>query len=317
MKDLNLITKPELFQGESHLNKAKNYFEGWYFKITSHNYGVSFIPGINIEGKNKNAFIQVITNETSYFVSYDIKDFKFSTKPFYIKIKNNIFTKENINLDILDYTQSLKISGKVIFTNSQNINVSPFSPNIMGPFSYLPFMECNHAILSMKNTAYGSIKINDSILNFNNGIGYIEKDWGSSFPKSYIWCQGNNFDNSDASFMLAVADIPFKLFHFKGVICDFIVNNKDFRFATYNDAKLINCNIDDNLLNITLKKGNYVLNVNSVCNNCFKLLAPIKGKMEKDVFESISSDIEVTLRKENVLVFSALSKNCGVEIVKD
>lgn len=79
----------------------------------------------------------------------------------------------------------------------------------MGPFSYVPFMECNHVILSMKNNANGHININDNMLNFDNGIGYIEKDWGCSFPKKYIWCQGNNFQNPTTSFMLSIADIPF------------------------------------------------------------------------------------------------------------
>lgn len=53
----------------------------------------------------------------------------------------------------------------------------------MGPFSYIPFMECNHSILSMKSSANGLININDKEIKFNNGIGYIEKDWGYSIVK--------------------------------------------------------------------------------------------------------------------------------------
>ena len=132
----------------------------------------------------------------------------------------------------------------------------------MGPFSYIPFMECNHAILSMQSHIKGSININNNRINFNNGIGYTEKDWGCSFPKSYIWCQGNSFQNSNASFMLSIANIPFKLFSFRGIIC--------------------------------------VL---------------IKGKMSKDIFESINSLITVTLKKESAIIFSDISTNCGLEIV--
>lgn len=72
----------------------------------------------------------------------------------------------------------------------------------MGPFSYIPFMECNHAILSMKSKTNGQIKINNNKINFHNDIAYIEKDWGTSFPKSHIWCQANNFQNKTASFMI-------------------------------------------------------------------------------------------------------------------
>ena len=47
----------------------------------------------------------------------------------------------------------------------------------------------------------------------------------------------------------------------------------------------------------------------------YKLYVPIKGKMEKDIFESISSTINVTLMKNNDIIFSDTSTNCGLEIV--
>lgn len=317
MNKLTLIKNPELFQGEKYLNKNKRYFEGWYFKNIDSNNGISFIPGINIDDENKKAFIQVITNESSYFINYDIDDFEFNSNPFYIKIKNNFFSKEGIYIDILDNAQNIKINGEIKYSNSKNISVSSLNPNIMGPFSYIPFMECNHAILSMQNKAQGLIKINNNRIDFNDGVGYIEKDWGCSFPKSYIWCQGNNFKNSNASFMISIANIPFKLFEFRGIICTLIVDNKEFKFTTYNNAKLIEYLIDNNLLNITLKKGDYYLNIKSIYNNGLKLVAPVKGRMKKDIFESINSTITVTLKEHDNLIFSDTSKNCGLEIVKE
>ena len=98
-----------------------------------------------------------------------------------------------MHIDIEDDTQNLKIYGELKYLNNKNINTNFLKPNIMGPFSYIPFMECNHAILSMENTVEGVININNDKINFHNNIGYIEKDWGYSFPKNYIWCQGNNF----------------------------------------------------------------------------------------------------------------------------
>lgn len=43
MNPLFLIKNPDLFQGEKYLNTNKNYFEGWYFKNTNHEKGISFI----------------------------------------------------------------------------------------------------------------------------------------------------------------------------------------------------------------------------------------------------------------------------------
>lgn len=316
MNKLYLMRNPEVFQGEKYLENRKNYFEGWYFKNSNNKNSISFIPGINIDEKNKKAFIQVIIDKESYFVNYDIKDFEFNLKPFYIKIKNNYFSKEGVKIDIKEEKQNLNVYGKLKYSNNQNIEKNILNPNIMGPFSYIPFMECNHAILSMKNDISGFININGKKLEFNKDFGYIEKDWGTSFPKSYIWCQGNNFNKSNSSFMLSVADVPFKVFNFKGIICDLIIDDKEYKFTTYNNTKLVKCMIDNNNFDITLNKENYFLNIKSKYSSGAKLYAPIKGKMDKDIFESISSLISVTLKENEKIIFSDTSKNCGIEIVK-
>lgn len=315
MRKKSFIKNPEIFQGEKYLNSNKNYFEGWYFKFNNCEEGISFIPGINTDENEKKAFIQVITNKESYFVNYNINDFKFKAKPFEIQIGKNIFSKSGININIEDNSQKLIITGNLKFSNRRNIETNALNPNIMGPFSYIPFMECNHAILCMKNTTNGSININDKIINLNNSSGYIEKDWGCSFPKKYIWCQGNNFSTENSSFMLAIADIPFELFNFRGIICDLIIDKSEYRFATYNNTKILEYTIMEDYIIINLKRKNYYLNLKVTYDKGNKLFAPVKGKMSKDILESICSTIEVTLIKDNKIIFSDTSKNCGLEIV--
>ena len=317
MNKLFLMKNPELFQGGKYLSQNKNYFEGWYFKNTSGKNSISFIPGISIDKNGEKAFIQIITNDASYFVEYDIESFKYSFFPFSIQIANNFFSKESITVEIEDKTQNINIHGNLKYLGSENIKTSIMNPNIMGPFSYIPFMECNHAILSMKNSIRGSISINNEKIDFINGIGYIEKDWGCSFPKSYIWCQGNNFKDAKASFMLSIADVPFKALSFKGLISVLIIDQKEYKFTTYNNAKILECNIDENSLNITLKHSDYILNIKSECDNAKKLIAPVKGSMNKEILESITSAISVTLKRKSDVIFNDISINCGLEIVKE
>lgn len=316
MRKKFFIKNLEIFQGEKYLTSNKNYFEGWYFKCNSDEEGISFIPGINIDENEKKAFIQVITNKESYFVNYNINDFKFKSKPFEIQVGKSIFSKSGINVNIEDSLQKLIIKGNVKFSNRKNIETNFLNPNIMGPFSYIPFMECNHAVLCMKSTTNGFININDNVIDLNKGMGYIEKDWGCSFPKKYIWCQGNNFSKENGSFMLAIADIPFGLYNFRGAICDLIIDKIEYRFATYNNTKILEYVIKDDCVTIKLKKKDYYLNLKITYDKGNKLSAPVKGKMSKDIFESISSTINVTLIKDNKVIFSDTSKNCGLEIVE-
>lgn len=316
MRNKSFIKNSEIFQGEKYLKLNKNYFEGWYFKCNNSEEGISFIPGINVDENEPKAFIQIITNQSSYFVNYNINDFKFKSKPFQIQIGKSIFSKSGINIDVEDKSQGIAIKGIVKFSNRRSIETNLLNPNIMGPFSYIPFMECNHAILCMKNTTNGFININDKIINLNNSTGYIEKDWGCSFPKRYIWCQANNFYKENSSFMLAIADIPFGLFDFRGIICDLITDKSEYKFATYNNTKILEYIINDKYIIINLKKKNYYLNLKIIYDKGKKLSAPVKGKMAKDIFESISSTIKGTLIKDNKIIFSDTSKNCGLEIVE-
>jgi hypothetical protein len=310
------MKNPILFQGEKQLGTNNHYFEGWYFKNTNGKETISFIPGININENEKKAFIQVITNYTSYFISYPIEEFRFNVNPFYLQIRKNIFSPNQMQIDIQDSKQDLSISGKIKYSHHTTIHTNVVNPNIMGPFSYLPFMECNHAILSMQNSIQGEIKLNEKKMKFNQGIGYMEKDWGTSFPKSYIWCQGNDFKKTDASFMLSIADIPLKILEFKGIICVLMIDHKEYKFTTYNHTKLINYQLDEKSLSITLQRGKYQLTVQSIYDNHSKLLAPVKGKMEKTIKESISSTLMVTLKEENNTIFKDTSINCGLEIVE-
>lgn len=114
--------------------------------------------------------------------------------------------------------------------------------------------------------------------------------------------------------MLSIADVPFKFLTFKGIICVLIIGNKEFRFTTYNNTKLIKCENKHNTLNIILKRNSYQLNIKSKYSTGQRLSAPVKGKMEKDIFESITSEITVTLKKGKTTIFSDTSILCGLEL---
>lgn len=311
-----LLEHPEIFQGEKKLhNNTSCYFEGWYFKHSSKQYNISFIPGIQIENGEKSAFIQIITNNSSYYITYPFSEFKFSYNPFSISVGKNYFSFNKIKLQIED--NSLKINGELLYNNHIILEKNIFSPNIMGPFSFLPFMECNHAIISMKHTIVGNLTINNETYNFDNGIGYIEKDWGNSFPSSYIWTQANCFNKENCSFFLSVANIPYSIFSFTGFICCLIIKGKEYRFTTYNGSKILNKKIGKNNINITLKNKDYVLHVYSNNELSMALKAPKCGNMNTDIYESINSKITISLKYQDTIIFEDNSLYGGLEIVTE
>ena len=222
--------------------------------------------------------------------------------------------KEKIEININE--ENIKINGTIFLKEKENIMTSIVNPNIMGPFSYIPHMECNHAILSMQTLTNGEISIQDETLNFQNNNGYIEKDWGTSFPQNYIWLEGNQFQNKTTSFFLAIATIPYLCLKFKGLICVLIINHKEYRFATYNNTKIKELKHKKGKIYITLKKGKYTLKVEAKEKNTNNLKAPKHGKMNKEILESINSSIYIELKEKGKIIYKDKSNLCGLENVQ-
>lgn len=287
------------------MKNKKIYFEGWYFKNQFQGKSIAFIPGINIDKYGgRYAFIQVITENNSYNIKYDYEDFSIEEEKLIIKIRDNIFSKQGIILNIIG--QGIEIKGSIRYED-----LTPIKYDIMGPFSKIPFMECSHGIISMHHKIDGMIEINGEEFFIKNGIGYIEKDSGRSFPKSYLWVHSNDFKQK-LSIMVSIADIPFMKFSFKGLIAIVHYKGREYRFATYNGAKIINYNENG----LSIRKGKYRLVIMVNSKNANELLAPSNGEMVRTIYESISCNATFKFFIGNKKVFDLESLNTSFEYVK-
>ncbi|MGD1823629.1 MAG: tocopherol cyclase family protein [Pleomorphochaeta sp.] len=298
-----------------------DYFEGWYYKQVSKNglYTISFIPGISYNILDPHCFIQCIISDknktlTSHYFKYDVNQFNCQDNPFKVTINNTIFEENNIYIDLKE--ADINIKGELHFNQLEPLNNSLLCPNIMGYFSYIPKMECNHHIISMNHTIKGSLNIKGEEIDFNDGLGYMEKDWGKSFPKEYIWLQCNHFSKSDIKLALSVATIPFLGFSFKGFFCSLFIDNKEYRFATYNRSKLKFNILKDNQIDITFIKGDIEVNVSSTIDSVLSLASPKNGVMNDFIKEGLSANILLKFsNKQNGKKIEAVGQNAGIEIM--
>lgn len=310
------IYKPEMFQGNL---KEKNYFEGWYFKHVSHNLQdvYSFIPGVSLNEYDSHAFIQVINGITgkSDYIRYSLDEFKWDRKRLFLTIGDSVFTENHIKLMIKNDT--IKVEGHLSYRNNVKYPRSLFSPGIMGWYSFVPFMECKHGIISVNHDVKGSIKVNNDSLNFNEGKGYMEKDWGTSFPEAWIWMQTNNFSEHYTSFSFSLAKIPWMGKFFIGFIAFLYYNKQFFLFSTYNNSILTEISHNGESVNVTLKNKNSILKVSALKKSFGELRAPVSGDMSRRIKESIDSEVELSLYdKHNNLIYNDLGKRAGLEVIE-
>jgi tocopherol cyclase len=310
------IFKPEVFQGNF---KKKNYFEGWYFKhVSGHRENVfSFIPGISLTKNDKHAFIQFIdgiSGNTAY-IRYPVSLFRHSRNKLVIEIGNSRFSKKGIELDI--DAPELKVKGEIAYSNLVEYPSTLFSPGIMGWYSFVPFMECKHGIGSVLHNLSGSLHLNGNVVDFSEGTGYIEKDWGTSFPESWVWLHCNTFNEPDCSFTFSVAKIPWLGSFFIGHICFLYFKGKFYTFATYNNSKITKLYFSVGELFAELKNKKYTLHVKAVQKSTGHLKAPVTGKMDRVIKESIDSEIKLTLSDANGnVIISTHGNHAGMELIE-
>ena len=145
--------------------RIKSYFEGWYLKCqTKNGQSLALIPAIHIDGDGcKPASIQVITENQSWWLHFPGDLFHAEREHFLVQIGGNVFLKHGVELAI--HEDGIDLVGKIRFGPFQ-----PFRYSIMGPFEFLPKMECAHGVISMKHRLEGALLINDERIDFHEDL---------------------------------------------------------------------------------------------------------------------------------------------------
>jgi hypothetical protein len=153
-------------------------------------------------------------------------------------------------------------------------------------------------------------------IEFSDGVGYTEKDWGHSFPSAYIWMQSNHFSQPGISLKISVAKIPWLRSSFVGFIAGFYINKKLIQFTTYNGTQLLRSVADKNNVEIVLQNKQYRLEIFANRHKATSLAAPISGFMDGRIAESMTSELDLKLInvQNNKVVFADSARNVALEV---
>ena len=303
---------PEQFQG---IGKTNQYFEGWYYKVVNadETEAFAFIPGIAMDADgSKHAFVQVLdgNKRTAEYHTFEASEFQSQTGKFEIELAGNFFSGNTLKLDLPN------VKGKLSFSKQIPWPSPWYSPGIMGPFTFVPFMECYHGILSMDHVISGELIINGKTIDFTNGRGYMEKDWGKSFPSAYFWMQTNHFSHPGISLKASVAKIPWLGSSFTGFIAGVYLQNRLLQFTTYNGTHLLKSFADSQNVELILDNKQYRLEIHAHREAATQLAAPISGFMTGRIEESMTSNIDVLIfdKKAKTTILNDTGRNAGLEV---
>jgi tocopherol cyclase len=311
-----LTLHPERYHGHG---RRPPFFEGWYFKLVDaagqERYAI--IPGIFLshDPAKQHAFIQVLdglTGQATYH-RYPSDQFWAADDRFAVRIGQSEFSSEAITLAIADEQRTLH--GRITFSPLTPWPVRWYAPGIMGPFGWIPNMECNHGVVSLDHALAGELMLDGRRLDFTDGRGYIEKDWGKSFPAGYVWMQTNHFGTLGTSFVGSIAVIPWLGSHFIGSIIGLWHAGTLHRFATYTGAKTTHLHITDSTVEWVVKDRRQQLAITAQRAQGGLLLGPTRENMSDRVGETMLATVHLKLTTaDGRTLLDDIGRHAGLEV---
>lgn len=281
-------------------HKDRSYFEGWYFKQQGKAGTLAFIPAFHVDAKGKkSASLQVVTESGSHLIPFRAEELHIHPSRLAIRLGGCIFAAYGCRLDVEQ--PGLSLRGKLHFGP-----LTPLRYDVMGPFRYVPFLECRHSVFSLCHRVDGWAEVNGKRFTFSGGRGYIEGDRGRSFPQWYLWsqCLGEN-----SSIMLSVANIPVGPGHFTGILATVLSGGRQYRLATYLGARCSWVGPEGALVT----QGSYKLQVSLVEGKPQALRAPTMGDMARTIQESPVCKVRYTFSKGKEVLLDVLSDKASFE----
>ncbi len=302
--------------------KKPPFFEGWYFKLIdrSEQCRYAVIPGIFIsdDPEIQHAFVQVldgITGHTTYH-RYPVEEFWAARDTFDIRVGPSRFSLEEIDLKIESAERTLV--GRLRFSGLTPWPVTLLSPGIMGWYAWVPLMECYHGVLSLDHAIEGTLDVDGKHIQLDGGRGYIEKDWGCSFPQAWVWFQSNHFEQPGTSISASIAVIPWLRTAFPGFIVGLWHEGTLYRFATYTGARTETLEVGENAVHWVIRDRHRRLEMDAGRTQVGLLRGPSKMDMGVRVPETLQATIAVRLtaleQGRDTLLFEGAGRDGGLEV---
>jgi hypothetical protein len=288
-------------------------FEGWFSKIDDqeNDLMLSVIWGYSTHATSKHAFLQFthsLEHKTLY-IRYPLEQMQWQEHPFVLKIGNNLLSEQEMQLDF--EMDGVRVQGSFSFGNLTPIRTSFLKPNIMGWLTYFP-NECNHSIISMYHTVNGKFSLGERSWDIQHADGYMEKDWGTSFPKEYVWLHANGWKSSGVVF--SYATVPVLGQFAKGFFLVLHHEGEEYRFSSIEGARMLQFDVTKDSFRARIGKGALRIELFAKQKNPAALASPNQGEMRDYIKESLDGRVEISMTKGSSELIRLVSDRASIDV---
>lgn len=295
-------------------HKDRSRFVHWYFRLVDADkkHALGILAGEITGAQESEAFIQVMSSvaEENIYLSYPLD--KCYQEKMSIQIEDNHLGEHRIILNIESGKFSLK--GEVVFSQHKDLRQSFLVPGLMGPYKYVPFLNSYHEVISMKSLLMGTLELNGEEISFNEGRGYIEKDWGKVFPKVWLWTQCNHFKKHDMSLMIGIARMPIFFNYYTGFAVPVLYHDQIKVFSNYNGGHIAKLYRYKGYVHLIIVQKNEVLDIKIYGNDEVSCIPSRSSHGIRDVYACNEAKIEVKITKEKEIILEEVGVLCEIEM---
>lgn len=283
--------RPSSLRGDFDRDK---YFEGWFQKIYSVEHQSSFVIIYGYATRNANdsfGFIQLRIPEHQPLLMYFPKE-EVICDPVqhHVRIGEHLLTTEDISIN----TDEIGINLKLI----DNQPIRTFK-NSMGYSYVIPNLPCYHAVLNKSHLVSGEVRNRNASYSFDSEMGYLEKNWGTSFPENYVWLHALDPKDPGVSLLFSQAEIKWLGRTFVKHVGHFQYegNTIDLRQLWNSVISIVRLSSEKHLIRILSKSIQIEISINLAHHVLFK--GPNDGNLTRDIIHHTDALIDFTVKHKS------------------
>jgi len=293
-------------QLQGNLNKI-NYFEGWFQKVYSPQLNTTFIViyGFATGDERKEiGFIQLcVPNQKIILLTFDKNEVVCHKKKHHVRFGNHVLSEKEIKI------QTDEILIDLVISHKQERNKVK---NSMGNFYLVPNLPCYHAIVNDNQLINGTIQFQNEHYHLMNASGYLEKNWGKSFPEKYIWLHAFDPGNFENQLLFSKADIRWSGNTFTKHLGFIRINGEYFDLRKLKNCKITISKPDPTNQLIVIRSTTLDIELNVNFNKKVVFKGPENGQLNRPIehFNDVSIEVKTSHKsKKNTLLLTGNFEN--------
>jgi hypothetical protein len=283
--------KPNSIRGTFERNK---FFEGWFQKVYSKAHKASFILIYGYATHNSDdefGFLQVlIPNQVPELVYFPKNEVSCDIEKHIFRMGNNLLTTELIRIDINGLRIDLNLKSSQPFRTFKNS---------MGYTYFIPNLPCYHSVLNTAQSVSGEIQHKGLCYTLDHEMGYLEKNWGTTFPESYFWVHAIDPNNPAISLLFSRAKIVWLGKTYIKHVGYFCFDGQQIELRELKNFSVSNSNLGPENRSIQIRSASAHLDLALEYGREVLFKGPKDGALSRIIQHQTDASIKVSLIYEN------------------